>query len=234
MRHQSDIYLQATPVYTVHFMKLPLTLPKSNPLGLKKYLQLREISTYAGSKTIEIRKRGLEIDLRLRRLFHWCDFDFGRVNCSLKTCMRESGSEAWILALQRQFPIPFCFTVLLDADRAGPMGKRTIWNLKLWPWTPSLVRSPTEPVLFAFSKTAGVKELGDQHRAACLCTTDSLIIGDGDPQLKLSTCRHAHWSTHWRNKQNKGPCKWFKANVKVTAIADYQRCRNLPDQGPIA
>ena len=36
-----------------------------------------------GSKTIEIKKRGLEIDLRLRRLFDLkkCDFDLGRVNC---------------------------------------------------------------------------------------------------------------------------------------------------------
>ena len=34
-----------------------------------------------GSKTKEIKKRGLEIDLRLRRLFDLCDFNLGRVNC---------------------------------------------------------------------------------------------------------------------------------------------------------
>ena len=34
-----------------------------------------------GSKTIEIKKRGLEIDLRPRRLFDLCDFDLGRVDC---------------------------------------------------------------------------------------------------------------------------------------------------------
>ena len=35
-----------------------------------------------GYKTIEIKKRGPEIDLRLRRLFELCDFDIGRVNCT--------------------------------------------------------------------------------------------------------------------------------------------------------
>ena len=33
------------------------TLPKSNPLGLKKLLRLRENSTYVGSKTIENKEK---------------------------------------------------------------------------------------------------------------------------------------------------------------------------------
>ena len=40
--------------------------------------------TFVGSKTLEIKKRGLEIDLRLWRLFDLCDFDLGRVNCMFK------------------------------------------------------------------------------------------------------------------------------------------------------
>ena len=62
------------------------TLPKSNPMGLKKQLRLREYSTYdlMGSKTIEIKKRGLEIDLRLRRLFDLYEFNLGRVDGTMQ------------------------------------------------------------------------------------------------------------------------------------------------------
>ena len=50
------------------------TLPKSNPLGLKKKLQLRENSTDVGSKTIENKEKRTCIGLRLRRLFDLCRF----------------------------------------------------------------------------------------------------------------------------------------------------------------
>ena len=60
-----------------------LTLPKSNPLGLKKQLRLRENLIYRGSKTIENKVRSTWIDLRLRRLFDLCKFDLGRVDCTL-------------------------------------------------------------------------------------------------------------------------------------------------------
>ena len=62
--------------------KIQSSLPNSNPLGLKKLLQLREISTYLGSKTIK--ERGTWIDLGLRRLFKLCRFDLGRVDCITK------------------------------------------------------------------------------------------------------------------------------------------------------
>ena len=42
-----------------------------------------------GSKTKEIKKRGLEIDLRLGQLFDLCDFDLGRVNCICFQCIKS-------------------------------------------------------------------------------------------------------------------------------------------------
>ena len=64
-----------------HKTQLQSTLPKSNLLGLKKKLRLRENSSYEGKKTKENRGMGPSIDLRLRRLFDLYDFDLGRVDC---------------------------------------------------------------------------------------------------------------------------------------------------------
>ena len=62
--------------------KIVISAYNSNPLGLKKLLQLREILTYLGSKTIK--ERGTWIDLGLTRLFKLCRFDLGRVDCITK------------------------------------------------------------------------------------------------------------------------------------------------------
>ena len=60
---------------------LQSTLPKSNPMGLKKKLWLRENSTYVGSNTIECIEKKPCLGLWLRWLFNLCEFDLGRVNC---------------------------------------------------------------------------------------------------------------------------------------------------------
>ena len=55
--------------------------------------------------------------------------------------------------------------ILLNADWAGPTGKRTIWKFerspRTMPWTPSRVRLPAEPALVTFSKMVSAKELGE-------------------------------------------------------------------------
>ena len=54
-------------------------------------------------------------------------------------------------------------TSLLNANKAGSMGKRTIWNLEP---TQSSVRLPIQPTLFAFSATAygkGTAETALKH-----------------------------------------------------------------------
>ena len=46
---------------SIHIYIIQSTLPKSNPLGLKKLLRLRENLTYEGSKTIENEEEELSI-----------------------------------------------------------------------------------------------------------------------------------------------------------------------------
>ena len=71
----------SSPFNAFYCFKVQSTLPKSNLLGLKKYLRLRENSTCEGLKTIEYKEKRTWIDLRLRWLFDLCEFDLGRVDC---------------------------------------------------------------------------------------------------------------------------------------------------------
>ena len=75
------VFLYAQPNWPKE-VQVQSTLPKSNPLGLRKWLWLRENSTYVGSKTIANKDKRIWIDLWLRRLFDLCEFDLGRVDYS--------------------------------------------------------------------------------------------------------------------------------------------------------
>ena len=62
-----------------------------------------------------------------------------------------SESAARRLVIQR-------WIISLSEDRAGPMGKHTVWKSETSLWTQSLVRLPTEPALFAFCAIAHVAD----------------------------------------------------------------------------
>ena len=71
MQAQSSI-LHILRLSMLYQSYLQTTLPKLNPLGLKKRLRLREnlTSLYVGSKAKENKDKGACIGLLLRRIFH--------------------------------------------------------------------------------------------------------------------------------------------------------------------
>ena len=98
-----------------------------------------------------------------------CSFTTQKVSplCLFTFVISESAARR--LTSHRRSPTSFRYAISLNADWAGPTGKRTIWKFENLngrlgpaldpPWTPSRVRLPVEPALFSFSKTAHGKEL---------------------------------------------------------------------------
>ena len=123
-------------------------------------------------------------------------------------------SESAARRLSGSSPIPDFISLRYIAECGWSETNGQAQNSNIWtvaaalPWTPSRVRWPVEPALFAFSNTAHGKECGIHHWYASLCirrpTADPLMM-----MQKLSV-------TSWLWSGTKKSCyAKFSTSVKI-------------------
>ena len=100
-----------------------------------------------------------------------------KLTCISKLTLMVSVSAVQRVTDHRWSPISFHYTISLNADWAGPMGKRTIWKFEQGPALDSMLCSLAHwNLLYSHSVRRRMeRNWGSHHWNASLCAADSLM-----------------------------------------------------------